>query len=124
LRPQTTLLGLTDNQYLKELEASWKKDPAPMRTYIIAGSGIPTPQSGHLSPLGTGDGVVTRESTWLPNSTFYVAKPESGTPGERDFRAFQSMWYNHLQVVSDVKIMRQVNDILAADADTKPEVPR
>ncbi|MHB2016766.1 MAG: DUF7379 domain-containing protein [Candidatus Xenobia bacterium] len=112
------------NRYLAGLDHAWTASSRKVHAAILAGSGVPTLQAGVL-PVASGDGLVTVKSARLPHADFYLASTATGAPGTPQYRAFQSLRFNHLQVVSDVQFLRQVDTILAADpAPGPPPEPR
>lgn len=112
LRTQRNRFGWVHNKYLEGRDQSWKQsDWHKVTSYVITGAGVPTPAG--VMTLSSGDGMVIPESAWLEHSEFYIAQPHGLVAGAPNFRDFEEMRYNHLNIISDPSIMHLVDDILA-----------
>ena len=105
--------GGVNNEWLHGLNEWWAANPNRPRSVVITGIGIPTPD---ISPTGTspGDGMVAARRAPLDGADFILAVPNK-LPAEEDcFRDFQDLRYNHLQIVSEPEIHREVARFLSA----------
>lgn len=122
LRLEVGPRGGVNNEWLHELNEWWAASPNRPRSVVITGIGIPTPD---LSPTGTspGDGMVAARRAPLDGADFILAVPNK-LPAEEDcFRDFQDLRYNHLQIVSEPEIHREVARFLSAAPTTGTTPP-
>lgn len=120
--------GGVNNEWLHELNQDWQNQSDRVRGAVIAGVGLPTPDA-RWKGVGLGDGMVAAANAALEGAEFFIAKPNNLEPGSEHFRDFQQFRYNHMQIVSEPEIFRQVSELLTgapADPATPPApvVPR
>ena len=120
LRLEYDSRGNVKNEWLHELNEWWAANPNVPRSTVITGIGLPTPDlgSGATSP---GDGMVAARRAAVDGADFLLAVPNQ-LPAEEDcFRDFQMFRYNHLQIVSEPEIHREVAQFLSsASSSTSP----
>lgn len=109
--------GQVRNQYLHDLNQDWKNHAQAVKGSVVTGVGLPTPD---MAATGTssGDGMVAVYQAPLEGADFYVVHPNVLPPDHPHFRDFQDFRYNHLQVVSEPEVFRQVAELL-----TGPQPP-
>ena len=117
--------GKISNEWLHELNQDWQNHSDRVRGSVIAGVGLPTPDA-RWKGVGLGDGMVAAANAALEGAEFYIAQPNNLQPGSEHFRDFQQFRYNHMQIVSEPEIFRQVSELLtgAPASPPAPEVPR
>ncbi len=113
LKTQRNRFGFIRNKYLENLHLAWKNGDwkKAQQTYIITGAGVPTP-AGFLA-MRSGDGMVVAESAWLEHAEFYIAQPHGLVAGTPEFRDFEELRYNHLNILSDPPVMHLVDNLLS-----------
>lgn len=111
--------GDVRNQWLHELNGDWKNQAATVKGAVITGVGLPTPDLA-LSGTNQGDGMVAAVQAPLEGADFYLMHPNVLPPGDANFRDFQQFRYNHLQIVSEPEIFRQVSEILVPGCTPPP----
>lgn len=114
--------GGVRNQWLHELNEDWKNQAGRVRGAVIAGVGLPTPDASWTG-TSQGDGMVAAVNAPLEGAEFYLAQPNCLEPGHEHFRDFQHFRYNHLQIVSEPEIFRQVSELLTSAPPSAPSLP-
>ncbi|HXE73687.1 MAG TPA: alpha/beta fold hydrolase [Candidatus Nitrosotenuis sp.] len=123
LRLEFGPLGGVRNEWLHGLNEHWKTSARRPRAAVITGSGIATPDRSLRFGTATGDAMVAARRAPLEGAEFYLAVPHKLPPGDANFRDFQHFRYNHLQVVSEPEIYRQVGLFLSGGGTPPPAPP-
>lgn len=114
--------GGVRNRWLHELNEDWKNHAGRVRGSVLAGVGLPTPDAS-LTGTNPGDGMVAAVNAPLEGAGFYLAQPQRLEPGHPHFRDFQNFRYNHLQIVSEPEIYKQVSELLTSAPTAPPAAP-
>lgn len=119
LRLEYGPMGDVRNQWLHDLNEDWKNHSAAVHGAVITGVGLPTPDVS-ISGTSQGDGMVAAVQAPLEGADFYLMHPNVLPAGDPNFRDFQQFRYNHLQIVSEPEIYRQVAEILVPGSTPPP----
>lgn len=124
LEVERDVLGRPANQWLHQLNQDWNQDRTQLaHSTIITGSGVPTADQFPNS-MSSGDGMVAAHRANLGEETpLYVAVPSNIQAGEKNFRDFQYLFYNHLSIASSPEVFAKIDELLAQDPPKQPARP-
>lgn len=119
LRVEYSARGKVANAWLHELNQAWPQDSQGVDATIITGVGIPTTDRS-WTMTNPGDGMVAAHRAVLDDTPIFLAEPNELPPGDPNYRDFQQLFYNHLQIASAPEMYAKVGEILTSDPPPPP----